>query len=271
MQAGISTASLFTRKNNEEALPFFNEIGVKTAEVFLTSFSEYDPAFAKQLAKDKGDVQVNSMHVLNTQFEPQLFSGHERVLKDAYYWLEKVLACANELGAPYYTFHGTARIKRATRSGARDDFPAMIDGFSRLVSFCRGHGVTVCLENVEWATYNRPGVFSKIAAQVPDLRGVLDIKQARISEYPYDAYLKEMGEKIAYVHVSDLDENGKMCLPGKGCFDFDTLISRLLDVGFDGNFYVEVYNKDFKEEQELKTACDFLNECFYKHGCYSDE
>ena len=269
MQAGISTASLFTRQNNEEALPFFHEIGVKTAEVFLTSFSEYDRAFARLLAERKGDVRVNSVHVLNTQFEPQLFGDHERVVKDAYGWLERVLECAQELGAPYYTFHGTARVKRASRSGERDNFPLMIEGFLKLVSFCQERGVTICLENVEWATYNRPGVFSKIAEKIPTLRGVLDIKQARISEHPYEEYLKEMGERIAYVHVSDLNEQGRMCLPGQGCFDFDTLISRLLDVGFDGDFFVEVYNKDFENDRDLKNACDFLNELFYKHGCYS--
>lgn len=270
MQAGISTASLFMRKNNEEALPFLDRIGVKTAEVFLTSFSEYDRDFATLLAARKGNLSVNSVHVLNTQFEPQLFSLHERVRKDAYDWLEKVLDCARILHAPYYTFHGTSRVKRASRSGEHDDFDAMIEGFGRLCAFCREHGSTLCLENVEWSTYNRPSVFAKLAARIPELRGVLDIKQARISEYPYERYLEEMGERLAYVHVSDVDDRGKMCLPGRGVFDFDTLLSRLLDVGFCGNFYIEVYNKDYKTEEELKTACDFLNELLYKRGCYSE-
>ena len=46
MRTGISTASLFSRKNNEEALPFLDAMGVRTAEVFLTSFSEYDGKFS---------------------------------------------------------------------------------------------------------------------------------------------------------------------------------------------------------------------------------
>lgn len=270
MQAGISTASLFMRKNNEDALPFLDCIGVKTAEVFLTSFSEYDRAFATLLDERKGNISVNSVHILNTQFEPQLFSQHERVRQDAYAWLEKVLDCANILRAPYYTFHGTSRVKRASRSGEHDDFHAMIDGFRRLCAFCRSYGSTLCLENVEWSTYNRPGVFAKLAAELPELRGVLDIKQARISQYPYERYLEEMGERLAYVHVSDIDDRGNMCLPGKGVFDFDALLSRLLDVGFCGNFYIEAYNKDYKDENELKTSCDFLNELLYKRGCYSD-
>ena len=41
MQAGISTATLFLRRNNEDALALFSEWGVPVCEVFLTSFCEY--------------------------------------------------------------------------------------------------------------------------------------------------------------------------------------------------------------------------------------
>ena len=74
MKTGVSTASLFLRRNNQEALSLFNRLGVKNAEVFLTTFSEYEPAFAKSLLESKGEVAVNSVHILNTQFEPQLFA-----------------------------------------------------------------------------------------------------------------------------------------------------------------------------------------------------
>ena len=267
MLTGVSTASLFMRKNNEDALPLLQGLGVKTAEVFLTSFSEYDPAFAELLNSRKGDLNVHSVHILNTQFEPQLFSGHHRVKADAYAWLEKVMQSAKALGATHYTFHGTARVKRATHSGKNDNFPAIIDGFRTLLAFCQGHGIELCLENVEWSTYNRVGVFTKIAEQLPALKGVLDIKQARISQYPYEDYLSEMGERLAYVHISDIDKDGKICLPGKGVFDFDTLIKRLKDIGFCGKLFIEVYNKDYEKEEELNTSCDYMNELLYKYHC----
>lgn len=266
MYTGVSTASLFTRKNNEEALPLLQSLGIKVVEVFLTSFSEYGYPFADLLKKAKGDLIVNSVHDLNTEFEPQLFSNHPRVKADAYMWLEKVLDSANALGAPYYTFHGTSRVKRASRSGANDYFPSMISGFEELLDFCEKRKVQLCLENVEWSTYNRIGVFSKISAALPQLRGVLDIKQARISGFPYEEYLTEMGKRLAYVHISDVRSDGKMCLPGKGAFDFDELIRRLKDVGFDGALLIEAYNRDYGEVSELKTACDYMNELLYKHS-----
>ncbi len=267
MKMGVSTASLFLRKNNEDALPLLERLGVHTVEVFLTSFSEYGYPFADILKARKGGLNVNSVHDLNTQFEPQLFSAHPRAKADAYGCLEKVLQSANALNAPYYTFHGTARMKRAARSGNNDNFPKMIEGFSELLEFCRVHGTQLCLENVEWATYNRPGVFSVLSKALPELRGVLDVKQARISGHPYEEYLTEMGSRLAYAHVSDYNDAGKICLPGKGNFDFDTLIQRLKDVGFDGALLIEVYTGDYGAEAELKEGCDYLNELLYKRNC----
>lgn len=264
MKIGVSTASLFMRKENHEALPFLNDLGVETAEVFLSSFREYSKAYGQQLAGVKGNVQINSVHDLNTQFEPQLFNRHLGVKEDAYGILQNVLDTAKELSAPYYTFHAITRAKRAARSGENDNFPFLIKNFQEISDFCQKSGVTLCLENVEWATYNRPGVFSKIAEGVPQMKGVLDIKQARISEYPYHLYLEEMGERLAYAHLSDIDENGKMRLPGMGIFNFEEMVLRLKDVGFDGALIIEVYENDYQREEELKTSCEYMGELLYK-------
>lgn len=269
MYTGVSTASLFLRANNEDALPLLEDLGVKTAEVFLTSFSEYGYPFADLLKERKGNLHINSVHDLNTGFEPQLFNAHPRVRADAFAWLEKVLDSANALNAPFYTFHGTARMKRAARLPNADNFPKMIEGFARILEVCRIHGVGLCLENVEWATYNRPSVFATLAAELPDLHGVLDIKQARISGYPYELYLTEMGDRLAYAHVSDIQDSGRLCLPGKGSFDFDTFIKRLKDVGFDGALLVEAYTNDYGEPVELRKSCDYLEEILYKNNCLS--
>ena len=266
MQTGISTASLFMRRNNEEALPLLNDLGVKCAEVFLTSFSEYGEDFARILKERQGNVSVNSVHILNSQIEPQLFSAHERVKGDCYYFLDKILSGAKLLGAPYYTFHSTARYKKSARDPKNDDFEKIGNGLREISDFCQRYGVTLCLENVEWSTYNRVGVFSELKPRVPALRGVLDIKQARIAGEGYEKYLQEMGKDIAYVHISDVDEKGKICLPGKGVFDFETMIKRLKNVGFDGNLIIEVYKENFTDENELKIACDYVNELLYKLG-----
>ena len=256
MRAGISTASLFVRRNNEDALALFKEWGVPVCEVFLTSFCEYDPAFARLCAERKGEVQVHSVHVLNTQFEPQLYARHPRVTGDAFSWLRRTMECANVLGANYYTFHGVARIKRTYR----EDLPRSGEQTRAIAEVCESYGVSLCYENVEWALYDRPGVFSVLKEHCPSLRGVLDLKQARITGYDYFDYLKEMGQALSHVHVSDVSAEGKMCLPGRGVTDFPLLIKRLKEAGFDGPLIIENYSGDFGEEDELKASFEWLSE-----------
>ena len=104
-----------------------------------------------------------------------------------------------------------------------------------------------------------------------DLFQLLDRKKG-VSEYKIKAdkdlatYLLEAkddkGNDILMDKIGIL--NGKLCLPGKGMFDFDLLFKRLTDVGFDGALLVEAYSGDYQKEEELKTACDFLNEKIYK-------
>ena len=256
MQVGISTASLFLKRNNEEALPLFAEWGVPCAEVFLTSFSEYEPTFAAQLAACKGAVRVHSVHVLNTQFEPQLYAAHPRVLADAYAMLDKAMTSARILGAKHYTFHGIARIKRTFR----EDLPRSAEATQKIFAHCARYGVRLCYENVEWALYDRPGVFSVLRRACPELGGVLDLKQARIAGYDWREFLAEMGESLATVHVSDLTSAGEMCLPGRGVFAFDELFARLKDLGFAGAVLIENYAKDFAEPKELRNSYEFLAE-----------
>ena len=266
MFTGVSTASLFLRESTEDAFSVLQKLGIKHAEVFLTTFSEYGESFARKLLERKGNIGVHSVHILNTQFEPQFFNAQPRTREDAFQWLETVLCGAEIIGAKHYTFHGLARVKKASRLGENDNFAAWIPGFLQIIAACEKHGITLCLENVEWSTYNRTGVFSYLAERLPTLGGVLDIKQARISGYPYEAYLTEMGTRLKTVHLSDIDENGKMCLPGKGTFDFETLVKRLRDVAFDGALLIEAYANDYDKESELKTACEYLDEILYKLG-----
>ena len=262
MKAGISTASLFLRRNNEEALPLFSAWGVPCAEVFLTSFCEYAPSFAKELAACKGDTAVHSLHVLNTQYEPQLYAEHPRVQSDAYGWLKEVMRSAGILGARYYTFHGIARLKRTFR----ENLPRFAAQTKKICDFCAAYGVRLCLENVEWALYDRPGVFSALKGGCPQLGGVLDLKQARIAGHDWREYLSEMGENLVTVHASDVTAEGDMCLPGRGAFDFDELFARLRDIGFGGAVLIENYARDYGDLEELRAAYEFLAEKTEKFG-----
>lgn len=257
MQVGISTASLFRRFFTEDAIAKLNELGVQTTEVFFESYCEYNKEFGQLLKKVKGDIAVHSIHTLTTQFEPTLYSVNQRAREDSFKLLDGVLSAGEQVNAKYYTFHGGARIKRTP----------MVINFERvgkitneIIERCKLHNMLLAYENVHWAYYNYIGFFNELKKYSPQIKGVLDIKQARQSGVDYREFIKEMNSDIVTVHLSDIKESGKMCLPGKGTINFDETFSMLNDVGFDGAMLIEVYENDFESLEELVESYNYLKE-----------
>lgn len=259
MKAGISTASLFPEKHTEEAAQIIKALGVQTAEIFFSTFYEYRPEFSKELAPKLDGLNVNSVHVMPLNFECNFFDTTRRVRGDGFYWLDQVARSAQLLGCRNYTFHGFARC-----GGGKDDMRIIGERIAEAHSFARGYGLNLCLENTAAYAYNRPGFFREVKNYCPDLSGVFDLKQARRSGYPYQAYIADMEGAIAYAHLSDMDENGRMCLPGKGIYDFTEVIKRLKGAGFEGDIIIEVYRGDYGSFEELKAGVDYLSELIDK-------
>lgn len=257
MQTGISTASLFFRKTTEDALKFLNENNVSTAEVFLESYCEYDVEFGKLLKSVQGETKVHSVHTLTTQFEPQLYSINERAQRDSFMLLDKTMSAACQVGAKYYTFHGGARFKKTP---FKIDYERVGKITQDIIDAIKPYGVSLAYENVHWGYYNYIGFFEEIRKRTVGLKATLDIKQARQSGISYSEFIEEMKGDIVTVHLSDIDQNGKMCLPGKGVTDFEDLFKRLADVGFDGALIIEAYQSDYGEYFELFHSLEFIKE-----------
>ena len=253
MQIGISTASLFLDLNTEDATEYLSNNNVDVSEAFLTAGCEYKKDFALMLNERRKNMPFNSVHALTTHFEPQLYSKNPRALEGAYETLEEVLTAGEIIGAKNYTFHGYARIKKAPITINFDDCAYFTQA---IIDRCKKHGIALAYENVHWCYYNYIGFFNELKKRCPELKGTLDIKQARQSGIDYSEFLSEMGSSIATVHISDVAENGKMCLPLKGTFNFDEMFSRLLDVGFDGAVLIEAYRSDYGDRKELLTCVD---------------
>lgn len=254
MKTGISTASFFLRQELEQAFETIKGLGADCVEVFYNTFYEYRPEFSRKL--DANGIEVSSFHVNAHHIEHSLFNPSRRVRGDAYYWLDQVMRSAQILGCKAYTFHG--------KVGKTENLDEIVDYLRYAVEFCARYGVNLCLENVVWSLYNKPKIFSYLKERIPSLCGVFDIKQARRSGYKYAEFIEDMKGAISHVHLSDVDKDGKMCLPGKGVYDFKEILTRLRDAGFDGNILIEVYKDDFSDTQELKASLEYLNEIIYK-------
>lgn len=256
MQIGISTATLFGRLYNEDALLVLNELGAEVAEVFLETYSEYTESFARLLKSRQGGLKIHSIHTLNTHFEPQLFSTCARTNDDAVEIFKNCLKAGKILGAENYTLHGKAKFKKGVKFDNYAELGAHAD---RLCRIAAEYGINLCVENVEWAFYDKPGFYKNLKKYAPDLCACLDVKQARVSGYDYKDYLLEMNDGLKTVHLSDADEFGNVVLPSeKGKFYFKELFKMLKDIGFNGNCLIEVYKENYKDLSELKNSLEYL-------------
>ena len=255
MKDGVSTATLYERATNEDALVLLDGIDARIVEIFLESFCEYTPDYANLLKSRLGRLEVHSVHTLNTHFEPQLFSPNERAYNDAYGIYHNVLKCAEILNAKNYTMHGRIRMKRGAKF---NNYAQTGDYFKKLTALAKEYGVNLCLENVEWAMYSASGYFSEVKDYAPDLCACLDVKQARIAGCDYHGYLKEMGNRLKTVHVSDYDADGRVLLPGKGLFDFERFIGELYKEEFDGPLLIEVYKESYSSLDEVGESLNYI-------------
>lgn len=256
MEIGISTACFTDKKETEEVLPILKDLGADTCEIYLRTFYEYRPEFAQKYVARLEGVKVNSVHVAPLNFESQLFFNDRRTRGDGFYWLDQVMRSAQLFGSVKYTFGGY--LQRFGGCG----YDCVAERLREICGFCERYGVTICLENVKDATYNSPYVFKELKARCPQLQGVLDIMQARKSNYPWQAYVKDMGQAISHVHISDIDSNGKTCLPGEGISDFEEIFKVLKGEGFDGAVLIEAGG--FADAEQLTRSIRFVREAAQK-------
>ncbi len=255
MKVGISTASLYGKMYTEQALEFFARNHVCCAEVFLSSFCEYKEAFGKELLRVKGNVEVYSIHTLNSQFEGQLFAHSHRQYADALEIFESALRVGNMLGAKVYVMHGPAQMKYTKYV---TNYAFFGSRSAELAQLAGQYGMTLTWENVHWAHYNHPSFMKNIRENAGGtfLGNTLDIKQAAQSDVTVDAYIKDMDGNIKNIHVVDMDEEGNLVLPGKGCYDFKALFKK---IGvYDGAVMIEVYDGCFQKPAELIKSYEWL-------------
>ncbi len=262
MEVGASTACLFTKAYNEDAIKIYNEYGISVVEVFLATFSEYEKDFVDELKRRQGNLKVHSVHTLNQQFEPELFSKSPRARADAEVIFDKICYAMGALGADYYTFHGPARLKRLPYNINYEVMGARLDELNQRIVEKAGHGELV-YENVHWSYYNSPEFFDGIK-KFSEVKTCLDIKQAMQSHISCYDYIDSMGDRLKNVHLCDYDENGRLKLCGNGIFDFVTLFKYLDDKGYDGPLMLEVYPESFSDMSELMRSLEYVQNCLYK-------
>lgn len=256
MGIGVST-SCFYPLYTEEAFGKIALMDVKVCEVFFNSSSELEPSFLKEICKirDGYGMRVPSIHPFFSFGEPYLlFSEYERRFRDALNFYKKYFDAANILGAKILVMHGGK-----TSNYVTDEL--FFERFAKLAAAGREQGITVAQENVVHYRGQSPEYLLKMKEYIgSDFKIVLDIKQAVRAGYsPFD-FVGALAENIAHIHISDhagvLD-----CLPpGEGGFDFKSLITQMNAAEYKGDYIIELYSHNFKDDNQIINA-----KCYVEH------
>ncbi len=264
MKIGISTASYFGKLQIEDAILDIGAHHVPICELFLNSFSEYEPEFIELLYErvHRAGVTVFSIHPMSMQFEPQLFSIHPRQRGDAWRLYETVLRGGKRLGASYYVMHGPAHLSGTAKN---IDLERIAPIFADLSALAREYGIQLTLENVSWCVFHEPEYGARLLEKIgPETIGfTLDVKQSLRSGFDPVAFVDTVGDSIRNVHLCDATELGggavRYEMPGYGGYDFPALFRALGAHGYAGPAFIEVYSDMYSEIPQLYESLARVN------------
>ncbi|MEG1524131.1 MAG: sugar phosphate isomerase/epimerase [Clostridia bacterium] len=267
MEIGISSASYFNKLQIEDAVLDIGAHGVKSCELFLNTYSEYEAEFIELLAEriNLAGLRVFSVHPMSMEFEPQLFSIHSRQRKDAWKLYEQVLADGKRLGATHYVMHGFANMSGAVKNAGLERIgPIFLD----LAALARNYNIQLTLENVSWCVFHQPEFGIRLLDQIgtDTLKFTLDVKQALRSGYSPLDYIKAVGSEIANLHLCDAEVidrcNHTLKMPGFGTIDFAAVRDALHASDYSGPAFIEVYSDMYQDTSMLYESLTRMRKVF---------
>jgi sugar phosphate isomerase/epimerase len=258
MSIGISTACLYPMYT-EQALSLLLAQGFRLFEIFFNSPSELEPDFLSLLKRKFSQYggTLKSIHPFTSGFESYLlFSNYERRFEDGVKFYDRYFQAAHRLGAQILVLHGD---RNPEKSGLTE--PEYFERFAQLARRGKRYGITLAQENVNAFRSADPGFVRRMRAYLGEEASfVLDIKQAVRSGFDPFVMCEAMGERLIHVHINDHTREQDCLLPGVGQMDFARLQTTLNGFGYQGDFMIEVYRKNFQELEELNKAYRFLCE-----------
>ena len=256
MKLGLSTAAYYVRLETEDAAAHIQKrFELDCVEVFLETRSEYSADFGRLVREKLNGVPATSVHPLGTAFENSVFGRSARQRADAMEIVCGVLDAAQALDAGIYVYHGNHNAKGG---GVSDNFERFQEGLALMNAQAKARGIRLCWENVSWCVMSTPERVRKVRDMYPDMGFVLDVKQAMQSGFDARDFLTVMGDRLMNVHVLDCDAQGKLCLPGQGCYDFKGFFAALRSIGYDKTVILEPYSTSFSRDEEIEESIAFL-------------
>ena len=255
MDIGISS-SCFYPLETEKSLIKLGELGVNTTEVFFNSPSELEKSFLKELCEIKNyyGMEIVSFHPYMSFAEGfYIYSKYKRRFYDSLEMYKPMFNAAAQIGAKYFITHGS----KAPLEISNEEYAERVHLFNKTAG---EFGITVAHENVVYYASQTPQFMAFMKKTLGnEFKAVLDVKQARrAAQNPFE-FIDVLKESIVHLHLSDCSLN-EDCLPPseKGSFNFKQLFDKMDEIGYNGKALIEVYRRNFNEDEDLKNSMLYL-------------
>lgn len=228
-----------------EALKPLGVRGVEVLPVFPDKSSQ-DVYYLRRL-RDKYETSIPAIHVPCLGLETFGVWGWTPWEK-----VDRSIEAARELGAQVIVLHPPYWWE--PRYAA-----SFLEGVAERQEQAREFGLKIAVENM----YPRRILGCRPHWNPPEPEwATLDVSHAAASGYPVLGMAREMGERLAHIHLSDsVTGQDKHMVPGRGEQPLRALFHQLVETGYTGSLTLEVNTSFVPKSKRLKTlaeACAFV-------------
>lgn len=236
-----------TMCDDEETLERITSVGFRAIEVLEGNLTKYenDPQVLIDMLK-KQNAEMLSVCVGGNFIYPD-------ALEDEMYHMEAVAKMAQKVGVTYFVICGGAIRGKGIQAG---DCELLAKGLDMAKGIAKKYGLTACFHPHLGSIAEKPAEIDALFANT-DIAICPDLAHLQAGGYDPLEFVKKYYDRIPFIHLKDLDENGFAPL-GTGTIDIKSVITYVKSRGYEGDWLVEVdgYEKDPLEA--CRTCYEYL-------------
>ncbi len=236
-----------TMCDDAEVIKKISDIGFKSIEVLEGNLTKYQDE-PEKLRKILDDNKVNIMSVcVGANFI------YQDALEDEMYHLETVCRMAKDFGVKYFVICGGAIRGKGIQP---DDCKLLAKALDKVTKMAEEYGLVACFHPHLGSIAEKPAEIDKLFSE-SDIAICPDLAHLQAGGYDPVEFLKKYYDRIAFIHLKDLDENGFAPL-GTGSVNLKESISYVLDKGYKCDWLVEVDGYCGDAEEACGISYDYL-------------
>ena len=237
-----TSSALFLPDTIQGKLRECSSLGFKCVEIVVKTSGDKLREYVEDIVREakEENISVWSIHLpFGNEYDISEVDDEKRVniLKDLF----GLIDIAAPLNPSVAVIHGSYEPIKAENREAK--ILASIESLKFLVEKSSEYGIRIALECLPRTCIgNCSSEMLRILGKVPGLCVCFDTNHLTI-ENPIE-FVKKVGNHIISIHVSDYDGvDERHWLPGRGCIDWQDILSSLEAIGYDGPLMFEVKSK----------------------------